>query len=85
PHYWTTAMAYFTEAANLLRAWTGHDLYRRPFFRNTGWFPPYAKAPDIRRSCFGDDSTLGDAPSLKVGYNMRQFAGVTGNPAFQWY
>jgi hypothetical protein len=85
PHYWTTAMAYFTEAANLLRAWTGHDLYRRPFFRNTGWFPLYAKAPDIRRSCFGDDSTLGDAPSLKVGYNMRQFAGVTGNPAFQWY
>lgn len=85
PHYWTTAMAYFTEAANLVKAWCGHDFYRRPFFANTGFFPLYTKSPDVRRSCFNDDSTLGDKPSLKVGYNVRQFAGVTGNPSFQWY
>ncbi|MFT4173673.1 MAG: DUF4962 domain-containing protein [Rhodocyclaceae bacterium] len=85
PHYWMTAMAYFTEAANLLLKYIHHDLYKRPFFQNTGWFPLYSKAPDTRRACFGDDSTLGDLPSLKVGYNLRQFAGVTGNPYFQWY
>ena len=28
---------------------------------------------------------MGDLPCLKVGYNLRQFAGVTGNGAYQWY
>ncbi len=85
PHYWTTAMAYFTEAANLLKKFSGHDLYRRVFFRHTGYFPLYTKAPDTRRACFGDDSTLGDLPSLKVGYNVRQYAAVTGDGHLQWY
>lgn len=85
PHYWTTAMAYLIEAGNLLRKFTGHDLYRRVFFRHTGLFPLYTKAPDTQRSCFGDDSTLGDVPSLKVGYNVRHFAALTGNGHLQWY
>lgn len=85
PHYWTTAMAYLIDAGNLLRKFTGHDIYRRAFFRNTGYFPLYTKAPDTRRNCFGDDSTLGDVPSLKVGYNVRHFAALTGNGHLQWY
>ncbi|MEM9523033.1 MAG: DUF4962 domain-containing protein [Pseudomonadota bacterium] len=85
PHYWMTGMAYLIDAANLLRSAAGIDLYRRPFFQRTGDFPLYTKAPDTRRATFGDDSTMGDLPCLKVGYNLRQFAGVTGNPAYQWY
>ncbi len=85
PHYWTTGMAYLIDAANLLRSYTGIDLYERPFLRKTGDFPLYTKAPDTRRATFGDDSTMGDLPALKIGYNLRQFAGVTGNPAYQWY
>lgn len=85
PHYWMTAMAYFTEAANFVLKYFKHDLYKRTFFQQTGWFPLYTKAPDTRRACFGDDSTQGDLPCLKVGYNLRQFAGVTGNQYFQWY
>ncbi len=85
PHYWTTAMAYLIDAGNLLRKYTGHDIYRRVFFRNTGMFPLYTKAPDTTRCGFGDDSTLGDLPSLKVGYNIRHFAAVTGNGHLQWY
>jgi hypothetical protein len=85
PHYWMTGMAYLIEAANLLKSWTGIDLYARPFFRKTGDFPLYTKPPDIRRSTFGDDSTMGDLPCLKIGYNLRQYAGVTGNGAYQWY
>ncbi|AHG21893.1 hypothetical protein Z042_21480 [Chania multitudinisentens RB-25] len=84
-HYWMTGMAYFIEAANLLLKFTGHNLYQRPFFQRTGHFPLYTKAPDTRRASFGDDSTLGDLPCLKLGYNLRQFAGVTGNPYYQWY
>ncbi|WP_328803220.1 DUF4962 domain-containing protein [Oceanomicrobium pacificus] len=85
PHYWMTGMAYLTEAANLLRAYVGIDLYKRPFFQKTGDFPLYTKAPDTRRATFGDDSTMGDLPCLKIGYLLRQFAGVTGNRAYQWY
>lgn len=85
PHYWMTGIAYFIEAANLIRNYLDFDLYQRPFFQNTGAFPLYTKAPGTRRACFGDDSTLGDLPGLKVGYNVRQFAGVTGNGHYQWY
>lgn len=85
PHYWMTAMAYLVEAANLMKSYMGYDLYQRPFFQNTADFAMYTKAPDTKRATFGDDSTLGDAICLKIGYNVRQFAGVTGNPAYQWY
>lgn len=85
PHYWMTGMAYLIDAANLLRSFTGITLYDRPFFQKTGDFPLYTKAPDTRRGTFGDDSTMGDLPCLKIGYNLRQFAGVTGNGAYQWY
>ncbi|MCZ7465627.1 alginate lyase [Rhizobium rhizogenes] len=85
PHYWMTGMAYLIEAANLIRSYIGYDLYQRPFFQNTGRFPLYTKAPGTRRANFGDDSTLGDLPGLKLGYNVRQFAGVTGNGHYQWY
>ncbi len=85
PHYWMTGMAYLIDAVNLLKGYTAIDLYQRPFFQNTGDFPLFTKAPDTRRATFGDDSTMGDLPSLKIGYNLRQFAGVTGNGAYQWY
>ena len=85
PHYWMTGMAYLIDALNLLKGYTGIDLYQRPFFQKTGDFPLFTKAPDTRRATFGDDSTMGDLPSLKIGYNLRQFAGVTGNGAYQWY
>ncbi len=85
PHYWMTGMAYLIDAANLLKSATGLDLYSRPFFKRTGDFPLYTKAPDTRRGTFGDDSTMGDLPCLKIAYNVRQLAGVTGNSAYQWY
>ena len=85
PHYWMTGMAYLIDAANLLKGYTGITLYDRPFFQRTGDFPLYTKAPDTRRATFGDDSTMGDLPAVKIGYNLRQYAGVTGNGAYQWY
>ncbi|WP_281827221.1 DUF4962 domain-containing protein [Jannaschia rubra] len=85
PNYWMMGMAYLIEAANWLKSYTGLDLYQRPFFQNTGDFPLFCKAPDTRRATFGDDSTQGDLPGIKTGLNMRQFAGVTGNGAYQWY
>ncbi len=85
PHYWTTALAYFNEAANLLKKYSGHDVRKRAFFRNTGYFPLYTKSPDSTRGCFCDDPTLGECPSLKVGYLLRDCAASVGNGWFQWY
>ena len=85
PHYWMTGIAYLIDAANLLRSYTGLDVYARPFFQNTGDFALFTKAPDTRRATFGDDATMGDLPAVKMGFNLRQFAGVTGNGAYQWY
>lgn len=84
-NYWMMGMAYLIEAANRLKSYTGIDLYKRPFFRNTGDFPLFCKAPNTRRATFGDDSTQGDLPCIKTGINLRQYAGVTGNGAYQWY
>ncbi|MDV7143217.1 DUF4962 domain-containing protein [Tropicimonas sp. TH_r6] len=85
PHYWMTAMAYLVDGANYVKNFAGFDLYQRPFFQKTGDFPLYTKPPTTRRFTLGDDSTMGDTVCLKVGYNLRQFAGVTGNGAYQWY
>ncbi|GIP37236.1 oligo alginate lyase [Paenibacillus sp. J31TS4] len=85
PMYWTTGMAFVTEAMNLLKSWSGLDLYKRPFFRRTGDFPLYCYPPDTLRASFGDQSNLGEGVSLKTGFNIRQFAGVTGSGLYQWY
>ncbi len=58
-NYWMMGMAYLIDAANRLKCYTGIDLYKRPFFQNTGDFPLFCKAPNTRRATFGDDSTHG--------------------------
>ncbi|MCC2684995.1 MAG: alginate lyase [Paenibacillaceae bacterium] len=85
PMYWTTGMAFLTEALNLIKKFNGIDIYRRPFFQRTGDFPLFCCPPDTSRASFGDQSNLGERPGLKTGALMRQFAGVTGNGMYQWY
>ena len=84
-HYWMMGIAYLIDSANRLKSYIGLDLYKRPFFQNTGDFPLFCKAPNTRRATMGDDSTMGDLPCVKTGLNLRQFAGATGNGAYQWY
>ncbi|WP_339281923.1 DUF4962 domain-containing protein [Paenibacillus sp. FSL H8-0282] len=85
PMYWTTQMAFVTEALNLIRKYMAINFYDRPFFRKTGDFPLYCFSPDTMRASFGDQSSLGDPVNLKTGFNIRQFAGLTGNGQYQWY
>ncbi|MGI2293440.1 DUF4962 domain-containing protein [Paenibacillus sp. GXUN7292] len=85
PMYWTTGMAFVIDAINLIKNYCGIDFFQRPFFQKTGDFPLYCNSPDTVRASFGDQSTLGEPPSLKTGFNMRQFAGITGNGLYQWY
>ena len=85
PHYWLTGMAYIIDAINLVRKFNGYNLFDRPYFHKTGDFPFYVYPPNTNRASFGDHANLGELPGLKVGYNIRQFAGVTGNGYYQWY
>lgn len=83
--YWTTGMAFVTDAVNMIKSFTGIDIYKRPFFRKTGDFPLYCNPVDTYYTSFCDQSNLGDYPGHKVAFNIRQFAGVTGNADYQWY
>lgn len=85
PLYWTTGMALVIEALNTIRSFTKIDLFRRPFFQKTGDFPLYCNPVDTCRASFGDQSNLGKYPGHKTAFNIRQFAGVTGNEEYQWY
>ncbi len=84
-HYWTTAMCYALEAVTILKNVSGMDLYQRPFFQKTGQFPMYCRPAWTKRATFGDDSTLGDAPSPKIARNMRLLALATKSPELLGY
>ena len=77
-------MAFVIDALNLIRATyrlisiNGRSLGARAIFRSTA-------APDTIRASFGDQSYLGEPVSLKTAFNIRQFAGITGNGLYQWY
>ncbi|OMF38069.1 alginate lyase [Paenibacillus sp. FSL H8-0548] len=85
PLYWTTGLAFVIEAINLIRSYTSIDMFKRPFFAKTGDFPLYCASPGTVRASFGDQSYLGEPTSLKTGFNIRQFAGLTGNGLYQWF
>lgn len=83
--YWTSGMAFVIDALNAIKSYLGIDLYQRPFFQKTGDFPLYCMPVDTYRASFCDQSNLGKYPGWKTAYNMRQFAGITGRDAYQWY
>lgn len=85
PAYWTTGMAFVTDALNMIKSFLDIDIYQRPFFKKTGDFPLYCNPVDTYRTSFCDQSNLGDYPGHKVAFNIRQFAGTTGNREYQWY
>ena len=85
PDYWNTAMAFLGESFDLIRSYTSMNLFNKAFYRNTGDFILYCMPPHSKRASFCDQSSLGDFPGLKLGYNLRHFAGVTGKNEYIWY
>ncbi|MDO5416094.1 MAG: DUF4962 domain-containing protein [Lachnospiraceae bacterium] len=83
--YWESGMAFVIEAMNTLKSFAGIDFYKRPFFKKTGDFLLYCNPVDTRRASFCDQSNLGKYPGHKAAFNIRQFGGASGNPAYQWY
>ncbi|KHT65640.1 alginate lyase [Photobacterium gaetbulicola] len=85
PDYWNTQTAFLGEAFDLIKAYVGINMFDKAFYQNTGDFPLYCMPVHSRRASFGDLSSLGDLPGLKLAYNIKHYAGVTGNPEYIWY
>ncbi len=83
--YHTTGLAFLIDALNLLKNFTGIDIFKRPFFQKTADFTLYCWPHDAYRTSFGDQSNIGEKPILKAGFNARALAGNTGNAENQWY
>lgn len=88
PTYWQSGMSFFAEAISLIRKATGLDVFKRPFFTNTGDFILNTYCQDTRFMGFGDMSDLGDYPGLKAGYTMRILSAAStspNTPYYAWY
>ncbi len=85
PSYWQTGVSFCTEAMCLVKKATGVDIFKRPFFRNTGNFVLNTGCQDTRFMGFCDMSDLGDFPNPKSGYTMRLLSAVTDNPNAPYY
>ncbi len=85
PTYWKTGVSFFTEANCLLREALGIDVFKRPFFRNTGDFVLHTYSPDLKHMAFGDMSDLGDYPGMKAGYTMNILSAVSDSDNRQLY
>lgn len=85
PAYWTTGMAFVTEAINFVKNYLDINLFERAFFQKTGDFILNVNPPDTYYASFCDQSNQGDKPGPKTAFNMRLFAGITGNGHYQWY
>ncbi len=85
PDYWNTQMAFLGEAFDLLKSYTGIDMFNKAFYKNTGDFILYCMPVHSKRASFCDQSSIGDFPGLKLAYNIRHFAGVNNRPEYIWY
>ena len=88
PAYWQSGVSFFTEANCLIREALGIDVFKRPFFRNTGDYILNVYCQDLRWMAFGDMSDLGDYPGMKAGYTMNILGAVTDSPnkhQYAWY
>jgi hypothetical protein len=81
--YWSAYVYYMTTYAEALRQVTDVDLFRRPFFRNTGYKPVYFQPPYSTRGAFGDGGDRGPTESQQV--LVERFAEVLDDPVLHWH
>lgn len=85
PDYWNTQMAFLGEAFDLIKSYTGINMFNKEFYKNTGDFILYCMPVHSKRASFCDQSSIGDYPGLKLAYNIRHFAGINNKPEYIWY
>lgn len=81
--YWSSYLSRFTWWADVMRAATGIDAYRKPFFSQAGFYPMYLMPPGKVGGGFGDLTArrraADNVPLVSV------LAAQAGNPYWQWY
>jgi hypothetical protein len=81
--YWSAYVIWLTGFADALRSVTDVDIYRKPFFRNTGYFPVYFLPPYAPRGAFGDGGERG--PNLTHKLLVKKFAAAFDDPILLWH
>jgi hypothetical protein len=81
--YWSSYVNRFTWWADVMRAATGVDAYKKPYFSNIGYYAMYLQPPGTRGGGFGD--LTADRTSRHNRALMSIFAAQAANPYWQWY
>ncbi len=81
--YWSEYVGWLTTFAESLRGVTDVDLFRRPFYRNTGYFAMYVHPPYAPRGAFGDASYHGPSAAERILVNY--LADTYEDKVLKWY
>jgi hypothetical protein len=81
--YWASYLSRFTWWAQVMRAATGIDAYRKPFFSQVGYYPLYLQPPGTTGGGFGDLTARRRARDNRA--LMTILAAQARNPHWQWY
>ncbi len=80
--YWSAYVGWHTNFLDALRSATGINLYKKPFFRNNGYFAIYFHPPYAARGGFGDHGEA--APNLPEKLMLYKYAAALDDPLLQW-
>ena len=81
--YWSSYVSRFTWWADVMKAATGVDAYRKPFFAKAGYYPLYLMPPGKVGGGFGDLTARKRAGDFRPLVSV--LAAQSGNPHWQWY
>lgn len=81
--YWKYSCRMAFMYVDALRSATGIDLYRKPWYRQNGYFKMYCHPPWCTMAHFGDTGPSGPGGSDRN--NLAHYAAIYRDPYFQWY
>ncbi|MCC6264249.1 MAG: DUF4962 domain-containing protein, partial [Bryobacterales bacterium] len=81
--YWSFYIYSHANFAVALRQATGTDLFKKPFFQNTGYFGLYFIPPYAPSGGFGDSAY--HRPNESAGVLADTLAEANGDPVLKWY
>lgn len=80
--YWTAYVLWQTNFIDALQLCSDVDLYKKPFFRNNGYFAVYFHPPYATRGGFGDHGEA--APNLSEKLLVQRYARAFKDPVLLW-
>ena len=81
--YWSIYVYWLTDCIEALRRVTDVDVYRRPFYHQTGYFTLYCQPPYAPRGAFGDGGDHGPSEITRV--LMDRLAEACHDPILKWH